>query len=172
MLQSWMTKDELNSRRFDDDTQTGQYKNLDLLFNAGDGVQPPSTAQNRMMTRPQGTYLGNFEIWEIWRKTSQGMRLTVIGNRTVLLKDGPGPYWMNDYPITISNTRPDLFRIEGVSEAELVDHLQQAMWTVQNLRMEQLKMTVLRGMTVRQTAGDISSYVFLAVVSVDRSGPR
>ena len=46
------------------------------------------------------------------------------------MKDGPGPYWMSGYPITISNSRPDLFRMEGVSESELVDHLQQAMWTV------------------------------------------
>ena len=34
------------------------------------------------------------------------------------------------------------------------------MWTVSNLRMEQLKMTVMRGATVRQTAPDIASYVY------------
>lgn len=160
VLQSWMTKDELEQRRYDDDAKTGQYKNLDLLYTAGDGVKPPSTAQNRMMTQPQGATAGKFEIWEIWRKTSAGMRQTILGNRQILLKDGPGPYTMTSYPVTISNTRPDMFRIEGVSESELIDHLQQAHWTVDNLRMEQLKMTVMRGMTVRQTVPDLASLIF------------
>lgn len=161
VLQSWLTRDELEQRRYDEDTAGGQYKNLDLLYGSGDPPnQPSSTAQNQMLPRPLGTMRGRFEIWEVWRKTAAGMRQTVIGNRKVLLKDGPGPYWMTSYPITISNSRPDLFRMEGVSESELVDHLQQAMWTVQNLRMEQLKMTVMRGATVRQTAPDIASYVY------------
>lgn len=161
VLQSWKTKDELEQQRYDEDTAGGQYKNLDLLYGSGDPPnQPSSTAQNQMLPRPQGAMRGRFEIWEVWRKTAAGMRQTVIGNRKVLLKDGPGPYWMNSYPVTISNSRPDLFRIEGVSESELVDHLQQAMWTVSNLRMEQLKMTVMRGATVRQTAPDIASYVY------------
>jgi hypothetical protein len=161
VLQSWKTRDELEQQRYDEDTRGGQYKNLDLLFGSGDPPnQPSSTAQNQMLPRPMGAMRGRFEIWEVWRKTAAGMRQTVIGNRKVLLKDGPGPYWMPGYPITISNSRPDLFRIEGVSESELVDHLQQAMWTVSNLRMEQLKMTVMRGATVRQTAPDIASYVY------------
>lgn len=159
VLESWMTRDQLEMRRLDDDNPTGQYRNLDLLYASGDGPKPPSTAQNRMIQQPLGTYRGRYQIWEIWRKTAAGMRLTIIGNRKVLLRDGPGPYWMNQYPITISNTRPDMMRIEGVSESELIDHLQQAFWTVHNLRMEQLKMTVMRGMTVRQTVPDLASLI-------------
>lgn len=158
-LQSWKTKDELEQARYDDDSRTGQYRNLDLLYASGDGTKPPTTAQNQMFQQPEGLYRGRFEILEVWRKTAQGMRLTVIGNRKILLKDGQGPYWMSGYPVTISNSRPDLFRIEGVSESELVDHLQQAMWTVHNLRMEQLKFTVLRGATVRQGVPDLASLV-------------
>jgi hypothetical protein len=160
VLESWKTRDELEQERYDDETGSGKYRNLDLLWGSGDGGgQPGSTAQNQMLPHPQGTYRGRFRIWEVWRKTAAGMRLTVIGNRSILLKDGPGPYWMKGYPITISNSRPDLFRIEGVSESELVDHLQQAMWTVHNLRMEQLKFSVLRGATVRQGVPDLQSLV-------------
>ena len=102
MLQSWKTRDELEQMRYDDDSETGQYKNLDLLYNSGDAGPQDSTAQNSMLPRPMGTMRGRFEIWEVWRKTADGMRLTVIGNRKVLLKDGPGPYWMSGYPITIT----------------------------------------------------------------------
>ncbi len=87
------------------------------------------------------------------------MRLTVIGNRTILLRDGPSPYWMASYPVTISNSRPDLFKLEGISETEMVDHLQQWLWTVQNLRAEQWKFTVMRAFTVRQTVPDMAAVI-------------
>jgi hypothetical protein len=101
-----------------------------------------------------------FEILETWWESPQGLQCTVIGNRKVLLRDGDSPYQMRSKPVTISNSRPDLFRIEGVSEAELVDDLQRALWEVGQLRLDQMKMTVLRGATVRETAPDIRQLVF------------
>jgi hypothetical protein len=74
----------------------------------------------------------------------------VIGNRRVLLSDDVKPYWMPGKPIVISCSRPDLFKIEGISETELVDHLQQALHMVTNLRMDNLKFTVNRGATYRE----------------------
>lgn len=159
VLESWKTRDELEQGRWNDLDGTGQWKNLDALYASGDDGQPSSTAQNQMLTQPMGTYRGKFRIWQIWRKTADGMRLTVVGNRKILLKDGPGPYWMNCYPVTISNSRPDGMRIEGISETELVDHLQQAFWTVHNLRMESLKFTVMPGATIRNTVPNIDSFV-------------
>lgn len=159
VLESWLTRDQLEEGRWNDQDGTGKWKNLDALYQLGDGGQPNPTSQNQMMTQPQGSYRGRFRIWEIWRKTADGMRLTVVGNQKIMLSDGPSPYWMTQYPITISNSRPDLFRIEGISELELIDHIQQAFWTVHNLRMEQLKFSIMQGATIRQTAGDIASFV-------------
>jgi hypothetical protein len=39
-------------------------------------------------------------------------------------------------PITVSNSRPDLFRIEGMSETELVDDPQRALHMIGNLRLD------------------------------------
>ena len=126
------------------------------LYRSGQGQKPPSTAQNRLLGEDDAArYKNKFEIWEIWRNNS----LTVIGNRQVTLRDGPKPYWMKGKPIVIGSARPDPFKIEGVSETELVDHLQQARWTLENLRMDQLKMTVLRGATVRETVPDMAQLV-------------
>lgn len=157
VLESWKTRDELEQGRWNEDAGTGLWKDLDLLYASGDDGQPASNAQNPMTTA--GTYKGKFRIWQVWRKQADGMRLTVMGNRKIMLKDGPGPFDMGCYPVTISNSRPDLDKIEGISESELIDHLQQAAWTVHNLRMEQLKFSVMQGATVRSTVPDISALV-------------
>lgn len=146
VLRDWLTKAELQKKQYNEDTGQGQYKNLDLLFNSGDGQQPPDTSQNRLFPMPVNNYKGRFEILEVWRDN----RLTVIGNRNVLLYDGPKPFWMPGKPVVISSSRPDLFRIEGISETELVDHLQQALHMVTNLRMDNMKFTVQRGATYRE----------------------
>lgn len=155
VLRDWPTKDELQSQAFNPDTKIGMLKNLDLLFQSGSAGIPTQTAQNQILGNPQNQYKDRFERWEIWRED----RLTVIGNRQVLLYDGPKPYWMPHKPVVIGNSRPDFLRIEGISETELVDDLQQALQTHENLVMENLKMTVMRGATVRETVPDINQLV-------------
>ena len=72
----------------------------------------------------------------------------------MLLYDGEKPFWMAGKPVVIGSSRPDMFRIEGISETELVDHLQQALHMVTNLRMDNLKFTVKRGATYRDSISD------------------
>lgn len=156
VLRSYMSKDELERRAYNPDTRVGMYRNLDLLFSSGTANLPQPTAQNQIMNSdPVPVYGGRFEIWEVWRDN----RLTVLGNRQVLLYDGPKPYWMPGKPVAIGHSRPDFHRIEGISETELVDDLQQGLWTHENLVMENLKMTVMRGATVRETVPDMAALV-------------
>jgi len=154
VFRDWLTKDELQQRRYNEDTGIGQYQNLERLFASGPGFEPPQSSRNRL-NDTQNPYKDRFEILEIWRDA----RLTVMGNRQVLLADGPKPYWMNGKPCVISASRPDMFQIEGISETELVDHLQQALHMVTNLRMDNLKFTVMRGATYRETLRDPSQLV-------------
>jgi hypothetical protein len=147
VFRDYLTKDQLEYRRYNEDHGTGNYHNLDILYRTGPGEQPPTTAQNSLLSQPVNPYKDRFEILEIWRKN----RMTTIGNRQVLLQDDASPYWMPGFPVTISKTRPDMFKIEGISETELVDHLQQALHLVTNLRMDNLKFTVQRGATYRET---------------------
>jgi len=154
-MREWPTKAELQARAYNPDTRIGMLQNLDLLFQTGSAGIPTPTAQNQILGQPQQMYKDRFEIWEIWRD----QRLTIIGNRSIQLYDGPKPYWLPGKPVVIGNVRPDFLRIEGISETELVDDLQQAQWTHDNLVMENLKMTVMRGATVRETVPDINQLV-------------
>ena len=149
VLRDYLTKDELQQRQYNETDGTGTYKNLQLLFSKGPGEQPDTSSQNQIMN-VQHKYKDRFEILEIWRDS----HLTVLGNRQVMLYDGEKPFWMAGKPVVIGSSRPDMFRIEGISETELVDHLQQALHMVTNLRMDNLKFTVNRGVTYRDGLND------------------
>jgi hypothetical protein len=155
VLRDYPTKDELQAQAYNPDTRIGMLSNLDLLFASGTAGQPSPSAQNQILGNPQNRYDGRYERWEIWR----GDRLTILGNRKVLLYDGPKPNWLPGKPVVIGNVRPDFLRIEGISETELVDDLQQAQQSHDNLLMENMKMTIMRGATVRETVPDINQLV-------------
>jgi len=160
VLRSYPTKEQLLARAYDEETKTGSYKNLDLLWASGRAPEPETrSAQNQLLMPPPSVLQNRFELLEFWRETPQGLWLTIIGNRKILLRDGPSPYRMPGKPITISNSRPDLFRIEGISETELVADIQESLNTLTNLREDNMKMTVMRGATVRSTI-DLRQLVF------------
>lgn len=145
VLISYLSKDQLERQRFNADTRLGTLHNLDELYEAG--FRKPDNESSRDSSDKNKD---KFEVQEIWRETPQGLRCTVLGNRQIVLRDEQSPYWHGKKPIVFAKSRIDLHEIAGVSEAELVDHLQQALWTVQNMRMDNLHLTVHRGITYRE----------------------
>lgn len=125
----------------------GLYHDVERLLALGAVKPKPNTAQDRFLTGGFQPLKGRYELLEIWRDD----RLTVIGNRQVLLRDVPNPHWHGKKPIVAASTRPDLFKLQGIPETELVDHAQQALWTIQNMRMDNLHLTVMRGATYRES---------------------
>jgi hypothetical protein len=138
VLRSWPSKDELLA-------QQNLYKNLDELFRSGDAADRAQSAQDRRLGS-QRRMRGRFELWEVWTND----RLIVLGNKNVVIRDIPNPHWHGEKPVVIATGRPDLFKLRGIPETELVEHLQEALWTLQNMRFDNLKMTVMRGITYRE----------------------
>ena len=131
----------------------GIYHNVDELLKAGTTDIPQTTAQQRFLSGAGGSgdsrsirYKDLFEILEIWTDDT----VTTIGARKILLRHNPNPYWHGRKPIVLAQTRPDLFEMQGVPETELVDHLQQSMWTLQNMTIDNLNLTTMRGVTYRE----------------------
>ena len=146
VLQSYISKDDLLQQRFNPDTGLGIYHNVDQLLASGEAPEPRQTAQLRNLGLQGERYKGKFLIEEIWTDD----QLVVIGNGQVLLRQQPNPYWHGKKPVVIAQTRPDLFEMVGVSETDLVDDLQQALHTVENMRFDNLHLTVMRGITYRE----------------------
>ena len=147
VLRSYVTPDQLRAMAKNDDAGTGVYRNVEELISTAK-TTADATSQNRRNSTVKNK--DKIELQEIWRQTPQGLRVTVVGGRTTVIRDDQTPYWHGKKPVVISQVRPDLFEMAGIAETELVDHLQQALWTVQNMRMDNLKLTVMRGITYRE----------------------
>jgi hypothetical protein len=138
VLRSWPSKNEILA-------DANLYQNLDELFQSGDATDRAMSAQDRR-AQTERKMRGRFELWEVWTND----RVVVIGNKQVVIRDDPNPHWHGQKPICLATGRPDLFKIQGIPETEIVEHLQEALWTMQNMRMDNLKLTVMRGLTYRE----------------------
>lgn len=82
------------------------------------------------------------EVVECWRE--HGKKAVTVGNRNVLLANKPNPFWLDHldylYPFVVCSGMPDLFRIPGISEAELMQELQEMLWTLMNQRLDSLQL--------------------------------
>jgi hypothetical protein len=155
VLRSWLTKDQLMENRCDVAGAherfecNGLYHNIPQLLESGPGPQgkaPTNTAQASFLGGQRDRYKGLYEVLEVWTDDS----VVVMGARKVLLRNDPNPYWHGKKPIVIAQPAPDLFEMSGISETELIDHLQNGMWTLQNMVIDNLHLTVMRGITYRE----------------------
>lgn len=147
VLRSWVSKDYLLRNAYNPDTGTGLYHNVDVLLASGPGARRDSSAQETFLRSQQTKRKDKIELWEVWRDDE----LIVIGNRQVLLRHQPNPFWHKKKPIVIAQAMPDVFEMQGISETEVIDHIQQALWTLQNLTFDQLHMSAMRGITYRES---------------------
>ena len=149
VLDSWFTKEELLDNARTERNPFGLYEISDLqkLFKAGPDNGRTANAQERLLGGTYDKWKDRFRVREVWRDDT----FTVLGSRQVILRHGQNPYWHGKKPIVIAQPRPDLFELQGIPETELLDDLQQAMHTIQNMVIDNLHLTVQRGITYRES---------------------
>lgn len=145
-LEAWKSKEELLRAKYDPDTGTGVYRNLEELFASANAPRPPGSAQDRYLGISTERTKDKFLVEEIWTDET----VFVLGNRQILLRAMDNPYAHGKKPIVIAQAMPDGFELQGIPETETIDHLQQAAWTTHNMRTDQLHLTVARGITYRE----------------------
>jgi len=154
VLRSWLSKSQLMDNRCDVAGEherfecNGLYHNVQQLIEVGPtpGKAPTNTAQAAFLGGMRERFKNLYEVLEIWTDDT----VVVIGSRKVLMRNDPNPYWHGRKPIVLAQPAPDLFELSGISETELIDHLQNGMWTLQNMVIDNLHLTVMRGITYRQ----------------------
>jgi hypothetical protein len=66
---------------------------------------------------------------------------TIVGNRTVNLSPTQNsPFSHGEYPFIIANSMPQLFTLQGMSTVELVEKLQEMLWTLQSQRLDNIEL--------------------------------
>lgn len=145
VFQSYVSADDLRAAERTDAQPWGIYRNVDECLQAS-APMPNQSAQERFIGGGYNKHKDRHELLEIWTADE----VMVIGNRNVVMRYEDNPYDHGRKPAVIASVRPDMFEIRGMSETELLDHIQQAMWTMMNMRFDNLHMTVQRGMTYRE----------------------
>ncbi|HET6315974.1 MAG TPA: hypothetical protein VFG86_05930, partial [Chloroflexota bacterium] len=76
------------------------------------------------------------EVLEYWTPE----RVITVGNRAVVLADRPNPFWNGRMPFIVCSAMPDAFQIPGISVVEALAQLQEMLWTLQNQRLDVVRL--------------------------------
>lgn len=77
------------------------------------------------------------ELLEIWQDDG---KVVTIANRAVELSIRDNPFKHGHFPFVACAPIPDLFRMQGISIVELVEDLQEMLWTLSNQRLDNLEL--------------------------------
>jgi hypothetical protein len=142
---TYETKASLQS--FEDD---GLYRNVDQVTTSGYAPQD----------RPGARDVKDLvEVIERWQKRADGIWLTTVANRNVVLRDEASPFIHQELPFVFCAPTPALFKVEGKAEPELINDLQTALWQNQNQRKDNVELINNCVVIIQDSEQDPDSWV-------------
>jgi hypothetical protein len=129
---TWLTLNELKAR-----AEQGVYKNIDELRGLGGSDSAPRGV-HESSKEAQVRRGGRYEVLERWH--IDGTVMVMCNN--VTLRDDPNPYFHGEIPFAVYRSQPTPRSLVGVSEIEKIDHIQQAIWTRDNQRIDAASLTL------------------------------
>ena len=131
VCRSWETFASLKRKE-----EQGYYKNVDDIRKSGDNAAWKRLSEREQKLRGVDRTKSLVEVLEYWTPE----RKVCVANRTILLDDGDNPFWNGRMPFVICSSMPDAFQIPGISVVEALAQLQEMLWTLQNQRLDVLRM--------------------------------
>src|SRR5499427_1976939 len=114
----------------------GVYSNVDKVKDSSNqGVMANVSRRERRLRGIDRTQ-DMVEVLEYWTPE----RVITVANRSVLLRDDPNPFWNGRLPFVVCAAMPDAFQIPGISVVEALAQLQQMLWTLQNQRLDVVRL--------------------------------
>lgn len=84
------------------------------------------------------------EIWEMWRRESGGKtHVYTVGERRVELQSREHPYWHGQMPFVPFSSSKKPLQLSGWAQVELLKDLQESLWSVQNLTLDALMLSIM-----------------------------
>lgn len=153
----WYSMDELRQLE-----AAGIYANVDELTDTQDFSGATSNREQELF-RSNRTK-NQIEVLEHWFMEKGEVWVVTIGNRKVCLTPGdvakPNPFFHGQYPFIVTSSMPDLFRIPGISEVEVIQDLQEMLWTLMNQRLDNLQLLNNAIAIIRSDVDDPDAYEF------------
>jgi hypothetical protein len=146
---SWETFASLKRKEED-----GYYQNVDKLKESRDVAVMKKVSEREQALRGVDRTKNMIEVIEYWTPE----RKICIGNRTVLLDDRPNPFWNGRLPFIVCSSMPDAFQIPGISVVEALAQMQEMLWTLQNQRLDVLRLLANLITVIRSDVDDPDSF--------------
>lgn len=155
----WYSMDELRQLE-----AAGAYVNVDQLSATQDFTEELGSRGTTDTLYLQNRAKNQVEVLEQWFYDKGEIWVATVGNRTVNLAPGglakPNPFWHGQYPFVVTSSMPDLFRIPGISEVEVIQDLQEMLWTLMNQRLDNLQLLNNAIAIIRSDVDDPDAYLF------------
>src|SRR5215472_14243253 len=152
---TWESYDSLMRKQ-----KAGQYQNVEMLKTAASSTSQASVATTADLTKRE-MRLRNvdrtrnlIEVLEYWTPE----RVITVGNRRALLADRPNPLWNGRMPFVVCAAMPDAFQVPGLSVVEALGQLQEMLWTLQNQRLDVVRMLANLITLIRSDVDDPESF--------------
>ncbi|MBA2706129.1 MAG: hypothetical protein H0U60_20025 [Blastocatellia bacterium] len=81
---------------------------------------------------------GRVKIWEMWSRDNDGIKLCVIADEYLVLREGPSPYWHDKFPFIRFIDSSNTLEFYGKGEIEPVEKMVHALNTLMNQRITNL----------------------------------
>jgi hypothetical protein len=153
----WYSFDELKQLE-----AAGVYENVDKLNETQDFTGATINREQELFRTNRAK--NQIEVLEHWFYDKGSIWVVAIGNRKVCLTPGgkarPNPFAHGAYPFIVASSMPDLFRIPGISEVEVIQDLQEMLWTLMNQRLDNLQLLNNAIAIIRSDVDDPDAYEF------------
>lgn len=104
---------------------------------------------------------GRIEVWEIWRREENGkLMVYTIGEQNVLLSERESPYWHGQMPFVFFSSRKKPLQVNGWSQVDQLKDVQEQLWSVENLTLDALMLSIMPIIMYREDMDDPEALVF------------
>ena len=132
----------------------GLYQNVDKLNSPGSRAIYSDLSKRERRLRNVDRTQDLVEVLEYWTPE----RVITVGNRSVLLRDDPNPFWNGRMPFVVCSSLPDAFQIPGISVVEALAQLQEMLWTLQNQRLDVVRLLANLITVIRSDVDDPEAF--------------
>lgn len=129
---SWLSTAQLKQRQ-----KIGVYKNVDKIGD-NDTWDPETRSLYEASEEAEARRKDRHKVVERWH--ADGTVMVMCGD--TVLRDDPNPFFHGDIPFAVFRSQPTPLSLVGVSEIEKIAHIQEAVWTRDNQRIDAVSLAL------------------------------
>src|SRR4030095_8167711 len=146
---SWETYETLEAKQ-----EAGIYENVELLKEARNNQDQDDLTDREQVLWGQQRNKDLIEVLEYW----ENGHVITVGGRAAVLASKFDPLRIKNKPFVMCSAMPDAFQFVGMSVIESLAQIQEYLWTLQNQRIDALRLLTNVITTIRSDVDDPDAF--------------